>query len=89
MPPEIDKKIVDSVANMAVVSGAANRRIAAKAPKDYIAELDLAARSLLEQQAIPDPTFVGANQYEDWLRGRAERLAQASNQYLEELRNET
>ena len=83
----IDRKIIDSVANMAVISGGANRKIAAKAPKDYIAELNLAARGLLDQQAIPDPTFVEPKQYQDWLRGRAERLAQASNQYLEELRN--
>lgn len=87
--PGIDRKIIDSVANMAVISGGANRKIAAKAPKDYIAELNLAARGLLDQQAIPDPTFVEPKQYQDWLRGRAERLAQASNQYLEELRNET
>ena len=85
--PEIDRKLIDSVANMAVISGAANRKIAAKAPKEYIAELNLAARGLLEQQVIPDPTFVAPDQYEQWLRGRAERLAQASNQYLEELRN--
>ncbi len=87
--PGIDRKIIDSVANMAVISGGANRKIAVKAPKDYIAELNLAARGLLDQQAIPDPTFVEPKQYQDWLRGRAERLAQASNQYLEELRNET
>ena len=86
--PGIDRKLVDSVANMAVISGGANRKIAAKAPKDYIAELNLAARGLLDQQAIPDPTFVEPKQYQDWLRGRAERLAQASNQYLEELRNQ-
>ena len=85
----IDKKIVDSVANMAVISGQANRKIAAKAPKDYIAELNLAARGLLDQQAIPDPTFVESKQYEEWLYRRAERLAQASNEYLTELRDVT
>ena len=80
--PGIEKKLIDSVANMAVISGEANRKIAAKAPKDYIAELNLAARGLLDQQAIPDPTFVEPNQYEDWLHARAERLAQSSNEYL-------
>ena len=86
--PGIEKKLIDSVANMAVISGEANRKIAANAPKDYIAELNLAARGLLDQQAIPDPTFVEPNQYEEWLHRRAERLAQEANKYLEELRSE-
>ena len=86
--PGIEKKLIDSVANMAVISGEANRKISAKAPKTYIAELNLAARGLLDQQAIPDPTFVEPNQYEEWLHRRAERLAQEANKYLEELRSE-
>ncbi len=86
--PGIDKKFVDSVANMAVVSGGANRRIAARAPRDYIAELKLDARGLLDQQAIPDPTFVEPNQYRQWLENRAGRLAEESNRYLADLRNE-
>lgn len=85
---DIDQKSIDSVANMAVISGDANRKIAAKSPKEYIAELNIAARGVLEQQAIPDPTFVAPEQYLDWLRTRAERLAQESNKYLAELRNQ-
>ena len=85
----IDNKYVNSVANMAVISGEANRKIAAKSPKEYIAEFNLAARGLLDQQAIPDPSFVAPNQYIDWLNSRAERLAQESNKYLAELRNQS
>lgn len=85
--PEIDKKLIDSVANMAVISGQANRKIAAKAPKDYISELNLDARGLLDQQAIPDPSFVAPTQYQEWLHRRAERLAQESNSYLAQLRS--
>lgn len=85
----IAQKSIDSVANMAVISADANRKIAAKAPREYIAELNLAARGLLEQQAIPDPSFVGPEQYQQWLAARAERLAQDSNRYLDELRNQT
>ena len=84
----LDKKYIDSVANMAVISGDANRKIAAKSPKVYIDELDLASRGLLDQQAIPDPTFVEPKQYMEWLEKRAERLAQESNRYLAELRNQ-
>lgn len=87
---EIDQKSIDSVANMAVISAEANRKIAAKSPKEYISELDLAGRGLLEQQAIPDPTFVNPKtQYLEWLKTRAERLALESNKYLAELRNQT
>ena len=35
--PGVDEKLFDSVANMAVISGEANRKIAAKSPKEYIA----------------------------------------------------
>ncbi len=84
----IEKKSIDSVANMAVISGSANRKIAAKSPREYISELNLAARGLLDQQAIPDPTFVEPDQYLEWLNSRAERLAQESNKYLAELRNQ-
>jgi len=86
--PGLEKSAIDSVANMAVISAEANRKIAAKAPKAYITELNLAARGLLDQQAIPDPTFVESDQYEAWLRVRAERLAEASNEYLDSLRRE-
>ena len=85
----IDQKSIDSVANMAVISGEANRKIAAKAPKEYIVELSLTTRGLLEQQAIPDPSFVNPEQYQQWLTARAGRLAQESNRYLAELRNQT
>ena len=79
---------IDSVANMAVISGGANRKIAAKSPKEYIGELNLAARGLLEQQAIPDPSFVAPEQYLEWLNTRSERLAQESNRYLLKLRQQ-
>ena len=85
---DIDDKFVNSVANMAVISGEANRKIAAKSPKEYIAELNLAARGLLDQQAIPDPSFVAPEQYVEWLRSRANRLAQESNKFLAELRQQ-
>ena len=83
----LDKKHIDTVANMAVISGDANRKIAATPPSEYINELQLAKRDLLIQQAIPDPQFVAPEQYRDWLDRRAEMLAQESNKYLVELRN--
>lgn len=81
----IGDDLVDSVANMAVISRAANRRISASEPSKYINELDLVSRGLLEQQAIPDPTFVDPEQYESWLKQRAERLAQESNRFIHDM----
>lgn len=85
--PGLDKKYIDTVANMAVISGDANRKIGAKAPRQYMDELHLVKRGLLIQQAIPDPQFVAPDQYRDWLDRRSEMLAQESNKYLRELRN--
>ena len=87
--PELPMEHIDTVANMAVISGDANRKIAASEPKQYVTELNLAGRGLLDQQAIPDPTFVAPDQYLDWLQSRAERLAQESNKYLDELSRQT
>lgn len=83
----LDKKYIDTVANMAVISGDANRKIGAKAPSQYMEELELVKRGLLIQQAIPDPQFVAPEQYRDWLDRRAGMLAREANKYLRELRN--
>ena len=84
---DLDKKYIDTVANMAVISGDANRKIGAKGPSQYMEELQVAKRGLLIQQAIPDPQFVAPGQYRDWLDRRAEMLAHEANKYLLELRN--
>ena len=84
----IDNKLIDSVANMAVISAQANGRIAAKSPKEYFAELKLAPLGVLKQQAIPDPRAVTPGQYRRWLKSRAELLAAESNKYLRKLRRE-
>ena len=84
----IDNKDIDLVVNMAVISGDANRKIAASVPKKYIAEFNLASRGLLEQQAIPDPSTTTPKQYKRWLNRRAKRLAQESNNFLAELRHQ-
>ena len=83
----LDKRYIDTVANMAVISGGANRKIGAKAPNQYMEELQLTERGILIQQAIPDPQFVTPDQYRDWLDRRAKMLAQGANEYLRELRN--
>ena len=84
----VSNKDIDCVANLAVISGDANRKISASVPKKYVAELKLASRGLLEQQAIPDPSTTTPKQYKRWLNRRAKLLAQESNTYLAELRDQ-
>ena len=83
---------IDKVANMAVISSQANKKIAASEPKKYIAELKLDSRGLLDQQAVPIPQYGTPQNYlEDylsWLDKRAERLAKESNEFLASLRTE-
>lgn len=84
----IDESSVDTVANMAVISRAANRKIQASAPKSYVKELNLDEGGYLSHQEIPDPSFVSPEQYETWLVRRAKRLANESNRYIQKLRAE-
>ncbi len=86
---DLDNDRIDSVANMAVISGTANRAIGAKPPSEYIPELlGSDAQELLSAQAIPNPTFVNKDQYEEWLESRARLLADKANEFIERLRNE-
>ena len=87
--PDIKDEQINSVANMAVISGEANRKISASAPCKYVSELDLANRGLLTQQAIPDPTFVESDKYLIWLQKRANLLAQESNRFVSDLLNKS
>ena len=86
--PGIQPDKVNTVANMAIISSQANKKIAASEPKKYVTDLKLASRGLLDQQAIPDPTSTSPKQYLSWVDKRAERLAKEANEYLAALRSE-
>ena len=86
---KIDNKEIDTVANMAVISADANKKISASAPNKYVTELNLLKRGCLDQQVIPNPASVGPDEYRGWLKKRAEMLAQESNKYLAELRSQS
>lgn len=85
--PDLKREQIDSVANMAIISGEANRRISDSQPCDYISKLQLDPNHLNEQ-SVPDPTFVGPDKYLDWLNLRGERLAKDANEFLERLRKQ-
>lgn len=91
--PGIKPELIDNVANMAIISSEANKKIAASEPQKYVAELNLDSSGLLDQQAVPNPSFAFKNEsqylkdYENWLDRRSEWLAKEANEYLGWLRS--
>ncbi len=78
--PERQRPKADCIANIAFVSGAANRAIGANAPEVYLAKLD---PKVLETQCIPpDPKLWQVDRAKDFWAARRELLAQAFNDHL-------
>lgn len=78
-------RIVNQVANLAFLSGKANARIAAKAPNDYLANID---ESRLVAQNVPlDRTLWTLDQFEMFVQERRTVIADAINQLLQSLTN--
>ena len=80
------QRLIDALANIAVIGPAINIRISAKAPLDYVSKYKISATKL-EQQFI-DPQFVDLpiDEYEAWIEKRAARLAAEANRFLAELK---
>lgn len=79
---------IDALANIAVIGPGINIRISAKQPMDYIRRYGVTREKLAQQWIDEDIMQVTAEQYQDWLQRRAERLAEAGNAYLQGLRGE-
>jgi hypothetical protein len=72
------------MANLAFLSQKANRRILARKPADYLAEIAEQAPGRLEAQFIPmDPALWELDRYEDFIAARRKLLAKAMNEVLE------
>jgi len=76
-----DSSLVDSFANIAVLNEKANRSFSAKPPRQYLQEHKV-ARERLDEQAVPPDEFLELNRFEDFLRLRAEKLAERATEYL-------
>ncbi len=78
---KFDSSLVNSFANIAVLNEKANRSFSAKPPRQYLQEHKV-ARERLDEQAVPPDEFLELNRFEEFLRLRAEELAERATRYL-------
>ncbi len=83
---KVEEPLIDALANIAVIGPSINIRISASEPLSYVTKYAISAEKLKQQYIDPDFTHVSTEQFPNWLESRAERLAQASNQLMDELR---
>lgn len=76
----------DALGNIAVIGPSINIRISARAPLDYVSRYKISADRLQQQLIEPEFTQVPLDNFDTWVRGRAERLAAEGNALLMELR---
>ncbi len=83
----IDKQKVNEIANRAFITRDANFDISDKNPKDYLKEIKEKYPEALQQQLIPEDSMLwDINMYESFLVARRKKIADAINQFLEELK---
>ena len=75
---------IDDIANLAFISGRANRRISDKPPADYIPELISSnGEQAFTSQCIPlDPVNLSADRYRSFFAERRRRIAERLNAFL-------
>lgn len=82
---DTDRYVRDELANIAFLSQKANRRILAKEPKEYLAEIAEKSPGRLESQFIPmDRELWTVDRFDDFLVARRALLADEMNSVLEE-----
>ncbi len=80
----VDRYIRDGIANIAFLGQKANRRIQAREPADYLAEIADNEPRRLEAQFVPmERSLWKLDKFEDFLTARRHLLAEAMNQVLE------
>lgn len=79
-----DASLVDSFANIAVLNEKANRSFSAKPPRQYLQEHKV-ARQRLDEQAVPSDELLELSKFEEFVRLRAQKLAERATKYLQGL----
>jgi hypothetical protein len=79
-----DIDLVDSLANIAVLNEKANRSFSAKVPQKYLKEHNVKPERL-DEQAVPSGGLLEVVKFEEFLKLRAEKLAERATAYVEEL----
>ena len=81
----VDRYTRDEIANIAFLGQKANRRILARKPTDYLAEIAEHDPARLEAQFVPmDRSLWELDRYEEFLASRRQLLADAMNEVLAE-----
>jgi hypothetical protein len=83
---KIDETQIEALANIAVIGPSINIRISAADPMSYVTKYGISAEKLAQQFIDPDFTTTSIEKYPEWLERRAERLVEAANTFLTELR---
>jgi hypothetical protein len=80
------KTLVNDIANLAFIDGRSNRRLQARPPKEYIAEIVASRGSQpFERQLIPtDPPLLELDNFEAFLAERRSRIAVELNRFLQQ-----
>jgi hypothetical protein len=84
----VDSVLIDALANIAIIGPEINIRISKQNPMDYIPKYKITADKLRQQFISGLITNTTVKQYPDWVRTRADELASAGNEFLEELRGD-
>jgi hypothetical protein len=79
-----DNSLVDSIANIAVLNEKANRSFSAKPPQQYLQEHGVKPDRLQEQD-VPSGNLLTVENFEEFLKVRAEKLAERATTYLQGL----
>ena len=79
-----DSSLVDSIANIAVLNEKANRSFSAKPPQQYLSEHKVKSERL-DEQAVPLDGALEVDRFEEFLRLRADRLAERATAYVQGL----
>lgn len=82
------EEMTNSLANIALIGPAINIRISKRDPLDYIARYAITADKLKQQYIDADLVRTSLDVFPGWLQRRAEALAAAANDYLNELRGD-
>ena len=79
-----DSSLVDSIANIAVLNEKANRSFSGKAPRQYLKEHNVKPERL-DEQAVPGDGLLDVSKFEEFLKVRAEKLAERATAYVQAL----
>ncbi len=81
-----DRKQVNALANMCFLTAASNLKISDSDPAEYLPEISANQPGVIESQWITtDPDLWSIDRFPEFLADRRERLAQATNEFLNSL----